>query len=99
VEKEAEIPGSALKDAESRKDSRYLEGALDRHTDFQPLAISVFGHLGPGSRTLIRRLGGYTSTPQGFIAHMETALSVAVHVGNARLLMAATATWWRRGIR
>jgi len=99
VDKEVEDAGSALQDAEARKDRRYLSGAEDRRMDFQPLALSVFGQLGPASRSLIRRLGTFTATPGGFEAHMETALSVAVQVGNARILMAATATWWRRGVR
>jgi hypothetical protein len=96
---EAASPGSTLARAEATKDRRHSAPSDARAMAFFPLALTVFG--APGIRTmqLLKRCAAFTSDPDGFLCHMLTALSVAVQVGNARMVMAATPRWWSCGVR
>jgi hypothetical protein len=96
---EAMMPGATLLFAEAAKDRKYLVPSAQRGMAFFPLALTTFGTLGQRSLTLLRQCSRFTADPKGFLAHMQMALSVAVHTGNARMLLAATSRWWEFGIR
>lgn len=81
-------PGVTLRNAELRKDRESLDASTARNMEFWPLALTTFGIPGPESLRLIRRFARYTADPTGFVRHMLSALSVAVQVGNARILLA-----------
>ena len=66
---------------------------------FYPLALTIFGQLGVKSRTMLKKCSRYTADPSGFMAHMATALAVAVQIGNAQMVLAATHTWWENSVR
>ena len=99
VDAEAAAPGATLARAEAAKDRRHASPAEDRNMVFFPLALTTFGAPGPRTRQLLKTCAAYTANPGGFLRHMMTALSVAVQVGNARIVMAATAAWWDNGVR
>ena len=48
---------------------------------------------------MLKKCARYTADPSGFMAHMATALAVAVQIGNAQMVLAATHTWWENGVR
>ena len=97
VAAEAVEAGTTLRRADEKKDSKYTTLAEDRLMTFHPLALSVFGTPSQSSLTLLRKASRCTADPDGFLRHMFSALQVAVQVGNARILMAATAGWWQAG--
>ena len=51
------------------------------------------------SRIMLKKCSRYTADPSAFMAHMATALAVAVQIGNAQMVLAATHTWWENGVR
>ena len=67
--------------------------------EFHPLAFTTFGAPGRKTEAFLRHLATYTEDPTGFMRHMLSALGVAVQVGNARIVAAATTEWWHNGIR
>ena len=99
VKAEADTPGTTLERAETLKHHEHFEKAGKRTMVFFPLALTIFGQLGIKSLTLLRKCSRYTADPGGFMAHMTTALAVAVQIGNAQMVLAATSTWWDNGIR
>ena len=99
VQAEAEYPGTTLARAEVIKNHDHLDAADKRCMDFHPLALTIFGQLGRHSLTLLRKCSRFTADPRGFMAHMATALAVAVQNGNAQMVLAATHTWWSNGVR
>ena len=96
---EAESPGTTLERAEIRKNHEHFERADKRAMVFYPLALTIFGQLGVKSRSMLKKCARYTADPSGFMAHMTTALAVAVQIGNAQMVLAATHTWWENGVR
>ena len=96
---EAESPGTTLERAEIRKNHEHFERADKRDMVFYPLALTIFGQLGVKSRSMLKKCARYTADPSGFMAHMTTALAVAVQIGNAQMVLAATHTWWENGVR
>ena len=66
---------------------------------FYPLALTIFGQQGVTSRVMLKKCSRYTADTSGFMAHMTTALAVAVQAGNAQMVLAATHTWWENGVR
>jgi hypothetical protein len=96
---EATTPGNTLRLAEAAKDKRHVTSAEARNMLFYPLALTTFGTLGPRSLALLRKCSQLTADPRGFMRHMCMALSVAVQIGNARILTAAVARWWESGVR
>ena len=99
VKAEADTPGTTLERAETLKHHEHFEKAGKRTMVFFPLALTIFGQLGIKSLTLLRKCSRYTADPGGFMSHMTTALAVAVQIGNAQMVLAATSTWWDNGIR
>jgi len=96
---EAKIPGTTLEREEIRKHHEHFEKADRRNMVFYPLALTIFGQLGVKTRAMLKKCARYTADPSGFMAHMTTALAVAVQIGNAQMVLAATHTWWEDGVR
>ena len=99
VESEATSPGSTLKSVEADKCRQYGTFASDRGMHFAPLAFTTSGTPGPKSLAFLRRCSNYTADPLGFMQHSLMALGVAIQIGNARLVNAAVAGWWKYGVR
>jgi hypothetical protein len=99
VTAEAQAAGATLAAAEDRKNDRHVAPAEARKMTFYPLVISTFGTPSSRSLTLLRKCAMYTANPTGFMTHMCSALAVAVQIGNARIVMAATTKWWEYGVR
>jgi len=99
VEAEAATPGQTLKKWEAEKARRYGADILARGMEFYPLALTTYGT--PGQKTLafLKKVSRYTENPTGFMRHILTALDVAVQIGNAKIVMAATSGWWENGVR
>ena len=96
---EAESPGTTLERAEIRKHHEHFERTDKRDMVFYPLTLIIFGQLGVKSRLMLKKCLRYTADPSGFMVHMATALAVAVQIGNAQMVLAATHTWWENGVR
>ena len=96
---EHDTPGKTLVSAETLKDHTHFEKMDKRTMVFYPLALTTYGQLGIKSRTLLRKCSRYTADPGGFMSHMTTALAVAVQIGNAQMVLAATHTCWENGVR
>ena len=79
---EHDTPGTTLERAETLKHHTHIDKADKRTMVFYPLALTTYGQLGIKSRTLLRKCSRYTD-PGGFMAHMTTALAVAVQICNA----------------
>lgn len=99
VDSEAANPGSTLRTAEADKERTYGTFASVRGMQFAPLAFATCGTPGPKSLAFLRRCSSYTADPTGFMRHSLMALGVAIQIGNARLVNAATAGWWKFGVR
>jgi hypothetical protein len=99
VEAESQDLGVTLRRADDKKDGKYAALAEERLMSFSPLALDIFGTPSPSSLTLLRKLSRCTVSPTGFMQHMQSALQVALQVGNARILLAAVSGWWRSGVR
>lgn len=96
---ESREPGFALRRTEEDKKKRYGSKSSVRDMQFFPLVLSTFGTLGVDSLTFLRKVATFTSDAPGFMRHMCMALSIAVHTGNARILLAAKENWWHFGVR
>ena len=99
VNEEYDTRGTTLERAKTLKHHEHFDKADKRTMVFYPLALTTYGQLGIKSRTLLRKCSRYTADPGGFMAHMTTALAVAVQIGNAQMVLAATHTWWENGVR
>ena len=95
---EAQNPGETLARAEIGKIHEHRE-MKNRELEFYPLALTIFGQLGRKSLGMLKKCSRFTADPRGFMAHMTTALAVAVQLGNAQMVIAATHTWWENGVR
>ena len=96
---EAKNPGETLARAEIGKIHEHTVNTRNREMKFYPLAMTIFGQLGRKSLGMLKKCSRFTADPRGFMAHMTTALSVAVQLGNAQMVIAATHTWWENGVR
>lgn len=96
---EYDTPGKTLVSAEKLKDHTHFDKMDKRTMIFFPLALTIYGQLGIRSLTLLRKCSRYTADPGGFMSHMTTALAVAVQIGNAQMVLAATHGWWENGVR
>jgi len=99
VDAEAAKPGSMLDMHEGIKDRKYADPAKARKMRFVPLALTTFGAPGKKSRAFLKDVAAYTADPPGFLRHMLTALDIAIQIGNAKIVMAATEQWWNLGVR
>jgi len=99
VADEQSVPGATLRRAEQEKDRRHTSHSAERNMVFYPLALTTFGTLGPRSKKLLALCARHTPDPRGFKSHMTMALSVAIQIGNARMLMAAVDRWSDFGVR
>ena len=89
VAQEASSPGSCLAQADRKKERSYGADAAVRETDLFPAALTIFGVPGKGFTSLLNRCAKEVPDDKGFVRHMLTALSVAVQVGNAKILTSA----------
>ena len=99
VDAEAAKPGATLDLHEGIKERKYADPAKARKMKFVPLALTTFGAPGKKTKAFLRDLSSYTADPDGFMRHMLSALDVAIQIGNARIVMAATEQWWNIGVR
>ena len=86
--------GSAAKEAEERKVSKYR--SIAAYYTFSPVAVETLGPMGPEAKSFLldlgRRLRQHTGEPRS-TSYLIQRISMAIQKGNAVAMMGSLCTW------